>query len=105
MSTPRADTLIALQFVAQHGRAPFAASASVRLSGPSGAISGQSARILARRAFRVSSKPAGAQADGAAWRFGWAYIAESSNEAAARVGSGYQHWMLLPEQADTARRR
>jgi hypothetical protein len=109
-ATPMADTLLALQFGAQTGRAPLTSGATVRLSGPTGAISATTARIVARRAFRVASRPVVSPSDNSAWRYGWAYVAvvpigaKSGPGTGAGVRSGFRSWLLL-EPGDSVRRR
>lgn len=107
IATALTDTLLALQFGAQTGRAPFASGATVRMSGPTGAISSATARIVARRAFRVASKPLVSHANDSAWRYGWAYVAVVSRSARTTggvvVGGGFRNWMLM-EGGDSLRR-
>ncbi len=104
IATAPADTLLALQFGAQTGRAPLASGATVRLSGPTGAISTATGRILARRAFRTTSTPGAARADDAAWRYGWAYVAVVPRDGKVVAGSGLRSWLLLEENAPVTRR-
>jgi len=107
IATALTDTLLALQFGAQTGRAPFASGATVRMSGPTGAITSATARIVARRAFRVASKPLVSHANDSAWRYGWAYVAVVARNVRTTgggvVGGGFRSWMLM-EGGDSLRR-
>jgi hypothetical protein len=104
IATAVADTLLALQFGAQTGRAPLAAGATVRLSGPTGAISAATGRIVARRAFRTPSTPAMGRTEASAWRYGWAYVAVVTRSDKRAASSGFRSWMLM-ESVDSARRK
>ena len=112
-STAGRDTLLALYFGLRDAIAPSAASSArtaamrrpvtVRLSGPSGAITALSARVLARRAFRTALVPHAASGDATMWRYGWAYVAVVERGSAPVPLTGYRGWLLVPP-ADTSAR-
>ena len=88
------DTLWVVHFSAQDQAPAFATNSIVRLSGPTGAVSPLTARVVARRPFRAPRRPSPSQMDSTGWRDGWAYLAVLPHEA-TRQTTRYRGWLLL----------
>lgn len=88
------DTLWALHFTGDDPLPAFAVNAVVRLTGPTGAVTPLTARVVARRPFRAPRVPAASPARPDAWRDGWAYLVLLPHDASRHVAR-YRGWLLL----------
>ena len=98
------DTLVAMQFALAAAGPALRATGVVRLADASGAMTGLSARVLARRMFRAPRVPnAGVDAD-SAWRVGWAYVAIVQPTPRAVRVRPERSWLLVDAADSTLRR-
>ena len=98
------DTLIAMHFAPTVAGAALRVASVVRLADASGAMTGLSARVLARRMFRAPRLPNAAVDADSAWRVGWAYVAIVQPTPRAVRVRPERSWLLVDAADSTLRR-
>lgn len=93
-TTARRDTVVALHFGSAMWRPTLNTSAQVQLADPTGTVSGITAKITARRAFRTPRKAGARDTVKDDWRIGWAYLVAIPTRAANASTSGFGGWAL-----------
>jgi len=89
------DTLYAVHFGGPDDVSALRVASLVRLSGPSGAMTTHSARILARRAFRAPGALSANASSPESWRYGWSYVAVVTRGRRPAQASGFRGWLLV----------
>ena len=88
------DSLWAVHFSADDPLPAFAVNGTVRLTGPTGAVTPLAAKVVARRPFRAPRVPGASPTRADAWREGWAYLVLLPHDASRQVAR-YRGWLLL----------
>jgi hypothetical protein len=101
----KGDTLVGLHFSMRAIAPALSMPGRVRLAVPSGAATGVTGTVIARRLFRAPRVPGAQATNASAWRYGWAYLVALPRQRDPLPAFATRGWLVLDATSPETRTR